>query len=1004
MQEAKEITVAMAEAQSLTPPPRRIADILAILDEQEKPQTKHKETFEGRADAPPPESARPAERVDFYFKRGFAAWQLGRQDQALADLRRALNVADKAGIQDEKIFHQLAKVEKAFGHYRRALALLERARATSRSLAMYDLLVTVYAEMGDLENAKKAYDDGIARFVGRAKTIPKAIFHVSDMEAVILGIQGRWKEAEPHIRKSLQIASTNEVFRVQQINHRLWLAGNLGRQGRLLEAEVEARQALKDALTHLGRRSSTTWKALDQLVQVVLSQGRLQDSERLAAAQIRLLEDAGVPSDSNFISKARMSMGHVLATKGDFVRAMDQFDMALRSFRKNQFDYRRFSDKIINLTLCLVMVGRTDEALGRIANTQERFRTQFGEKHYMTAEVLALQGLAESRTDKHHEALKTFGKSIPILIEGTLGEIKNFPRLQRLKVILETYLGLLSRVQGTDLERELGRDSSAEAFRIADALRSRSVQGALAASSARAAVMDPTLSGLIRKEQDAQGQIEALQEILVDLLAVPADEQVPKLLEEVRGKLAVLARSRAALLHVIKGSFPKYSGFVNPEPGTVEQTQRLLRAGEVLLSIYTSEDHSYLWAIPREGKVRFSAAPLGKGTLSETVAALRRALDPKPDTLGDIPSFDLAAAHGLYQRLLQPVEQGWRDAKDLIVVAGGPLGQLPLSVLPTASVSLDMDRGELFSSYRNVPWLIRKFTITRLPSVSSFITLRDLPEGDPKRKAFAGFGDPIFSRVQFTEALAREDPSHVQLASRGGHIHVRGIRQVEGGDLDRKQPVSSQLANLNRLPDTAHEIRAICDAVGGDLTRDIFLGKDASKHRLKSMDFSDRRVIAFATHALLPGDLDGLDQPALALSAPDVTGFDQDGLLTLEEILKLKLNADWVVLSACNTGAAQGEGAEAASGLGRAFFYAGTRAVLVSMWPVETTSAMKLTTGLFRYQREDRSLNRARALRKSILQLIDREDLKDSETGKIAASYAHPFFWAPFIVVGETGL
>jgi len=172
---------------------------------------------------------------------------------------------------------------------------------------------------------------------------------------------------------------------------------------------------------------------------------------------------------------------------------------------------------------------------------------------------------------------------------------------------------------------------------------------------------------------------------------------------------------------------------------------------------------------------------------------------------------------------------------------------------------------------------------------------------------------------------------------------------------------------------------------------------------VKNTDLSDRCVIAFASHALVPGDLDGLTQPAIALSSPTLTGDDEDGLLTMEEVLGLKLNADWVILSACNTAAAGGEGAEALSGLGRAFMYAGSRALLVSMWPVETTSARLLTIGLFRSQQEAKSLGYAGALQKSILDLIDHQELKNQETGKIVASYAHPFFWAPFIVVGETG-
>jgi CHAT domain-containing protein len=169
------------------------------------------------------------------------------------------------------------------------------------------------------------------------------------------------------------------------------------------------------------------------------------------------------------------------------------------------------------------------------------------------------------------------------------------------------------------------------------------------------------------------------------------------------------------------------------------------------------------------------------------------------------------------------------------------------------------------------------------------------------------------------------------------------------------------------------------------------------------MNLSDRRVVAFATHALLPGDLDGLNQPALALSSPSVTQDADDGLLTAEEILKLNMNADWVVLSACNTGAADGAGSEAVAGLGRAFFYAGTRAILVSMWPVETTSARKLTTALFRYQRKDQKLSKAYAFRKSMLDLIMGPGLRDDGGNKIIASYAHPLFWAPFILMGDSG-
>ena len=244
---------------------------------------------------------------------------------------------------------------------------------------------------------------------------------------------------------------------------------------------------------------------------------------------------------------------------------------------------------------------------------------------------------------------------------------------------------------------------------------------------------------------------------------------------------------------------------------------------------------------------------------------------------------------------------------------------------------------------------------------------------------------------------------HLASTNQGNKLNIRGIRITRSGSLDSNSITTSQLDLLNRLPDTAQEINHIAQTMGADLEKDVFLGKQASEQIVKTLELSNRQIVAFATHALLPGDLDGLAQPALALSSPSVTGEDDDGLLTADEILKLRLNADWVVLSACNTGAADGAGAEAVSGLGRAFFYAGTRAILVSMWPVETTSTRKLTTGLFRYQQEDKMLSRAEALRKSMLDLIEGPGLRNDANNKIIASYAHPLFWAPFILVGDSG-
>jgi len=191
-------------------------------------------------------------------------------------------------------------------------------------------------------------------------------------------------------------------------------------------------------------------------------------------------------------------------------------------------------------------------------------------------------------------------------------------------------------------------------------------------------------------------------------------------------------------------------------------------------------------------------------------------------------------------------------------------------------------------------------------------------------------------------------------------------------------------------------------ALQADPSKVIHLGKDANERTVKSAPLSKYRVVAFATHGLVPGDLNGLTQPALALTAPSVADVDGDGLLTMDEILALKLDADWVVLSACNTGASAGAGAEAASGLGRAFFYAGTRALLVTNWSVHSESARQLVTDLFRRQAADPKLSRGEALRQAMMALLDGKGYADQQ-GKVLFSYGHPLFWAPYTIIGDGG-
>jgi CHAT domain-containing protein len=205
------------------------------------------------------------------------------------------------------------------------------------------------------------------------------------------------------------------------------------------------------------------------------------------------------------------------------------------------------------------------------------------------------------------------------------------------------------------------------------------------------------------------------------------------------------------------------------------------------------------------------------------------------------------------------------------------------------------------------------------------------------------------------------------------------------------------LRRLMPLPETADELCAVAQDFGVDAATDVYLGAKATEATIKRLSrdgaLARFRIVHFATHGAIAGELAGTTEPGLILTPPEKATTGDDGYLSASEIAALKLDADWVILSACNTAAGETSGAEALSGLARAFFYAGARSLLVSHWRVASQSTVKLITKAIAELRSDASIGRAEALRRAIHAMI-----ADGETYE-----AHPAFWAPFVLVGEGG-
>ncbi len=303
---------------------------------------------------------------------------------------------------------------------------------------------------------------------------------------------------------------------------------------------------------------------------------------------------------------------------------------------------------------------------------------------------------------------------------------------------------------------------------------------------------------------------------------------------------------------------------------------------------------------------------------------------------------------------------------------------------------------------RALPWLIRDHALTVLPAVSSLKALRSVGRPSAAPYPMIGFGNPLLdgnpkSLDDLRDAqLAREfefclgtDWAHVTRVQ----VARRGIAQlapqggVEGVKLLRSQ---------SPLPETAAELCSVAHDLGAN-PGEIRLGRRATERAVKQLSETGRlaqyRVVHFATHAALAGQFKNNSEPGLILTPPSEPDETDDGYLTASEIAELKLDADWVILSACNTAAGREEDAEALSGFARAYIYAGARAVLVSHWAVDSDATVKLISGAMRRLASDKTMGRAEAVRQSMLALIAKGEPYE----------AHPAYWAPFVVVGEGG-
>lgn len=884
-------------------------------------------------------------------------YEQGRYAEAELLHRRALTIREQALGPDHpdvgSALNELANDAERQGRYGDAEALYRRGLAV-RERALGPDHPDVKSSLVDLANdllAQGRYKEAEALY-GRALAIAERTLGPDHAQvgttlnnlAVKLIMQGRAPEADALLRRALAIREKALSPVHADVGQTLQnLASSAFLQDRQAEAEALARRALAVRERALGPDHSDVGFTLDLLGRILLKQGQSSDAEVLVRRAVAIQERTFGPNHPN-VAPALNELADALQARGQFADAAPLLQRAI-AIRETALD-----------------PGNPE-----VSDARDALSRSF--------EGAGELGAALTWARKASASLLLFAER-----EATSGTPAD--ELGRRLNIFHHHLGLLMRASKAGSEP--AEALAGEAFEIAQHAGQSQAAAALNQMTARFAAGSGRLADLSRDVQNLSARRTALEQRLLAALAGPASKQDSFILTGIHQDITALDAQSRDHLAELRRDFPQYAQLVHPAPFALKSAQRLLGPDEAMVFFLTGDETvSFVFALTRENAT-WDTIPLGRAAMTERVTAFRRGLDVN-EFLGsesEKPTlFDLTLAREMHEILLGPVDRLVADRHHLIVVPTGPLTALPFHLL--------VARGSATPSaqdYRGAAWLIRAHAVSVLPSVNSLKALRDNPRGIPASRTFIGFGDPVFT-------AALPGPREVRAgAGRRGDRAAAVTRAAyssvwrEGG-IDR-----SRLSEvLVPLPETADELRAVAARLGAP-ENDLYLQASASEAQVKRAPLVDYRVVYFATHGLVSGEVRGVGEPALALSLPSEPSALDDGLLTASEVAQLRLNADWVVLSACNTAAGERPGAEALSGLVRSFFYAGARALLVSHWAIPSRSAVRLTTASFSLLAAEPGLGRAEALRRAMVSYLD--DLSEPLN-------AYPAFWGAFEVVGE---
>lgn len=743
----------------------------------------------------------------------------------------------------------------------------------------------------------------------------------------------------------------------------------------------------------------------NKLSQCYLASGKLEEALRAQEYAYFVLKHI---EDQHGQALALNQLGVIYQRQQSYDRAREQFLMACQLATRLD-DQKLHSDTALNLAETAYLNRDYAEArtyLNEALLTKEKLADQVG-----LVKAFRLQGQLAAVENKLEDALVSYRRAV-VLLETIAAGVADISRetkaafMQQFSQLYREYVELLLML----FQCTQQADYYQEAFQVTEQARSRifteMVTEARAIQAFAATSKDPEFTAWLEQERELNAEIYALEKQI-------QRQQSQFLLEnrqEITRRLDQAKQKRQTLQAQITQSYPRYADLKTPQPLHIKDVQELLETDEAAISYFITPTRTAVWAISSDQAV-CAVIQLTRAKLIQQSESFRSTFAKilmewgqfsgsadEEIRLRSALTYPVEQAFALYRTLIGPVEQILRSKRVVYLAPDDLLYKLPFEALLTKPFTFDSTSSSVSGApLQHAPFLVKTQAIAYLPSLSVLRSLRTFEKDQViTQSPLLAFADPIFAVPKAT--IEQGDGSQRRALAR-----TTLLRGLSVDPAVRLPSLTDTLEEarlewiLPPLPDTREEALAVALMLGVEPEQAVYLQEHATEFSVKNLSLHSYKTLLFATHGLMAGEFGPGTQPALALSF--IGDQKNDGLLEMSEILGLDLNADLVVLSACNTASGTGEEdrGEGFAGLTRSFMYAGARSLFVTQWSVESSSAKTLVQNTFRQMP---AVSKVEALAQAKRLMIESQQ-SIQFSPNLKASQAHPLFWAPYILVGE---